>query len=63
MVTRLPGTFGSACELIGSTTSSVEPAGSLLAHSGSITAEIASIVDGSALPMTKAQARPAITAR
>src|SRR5437660_916846 len=46
MVTRLPGTFGSACEEIGSTT-----------------AEIASIVDGKALPITKAQARPAMMAR
>jgi hypothetical protein len=63
MVTRLPGTFGSACEEIGSTVSSVEPAGSLLAQSGSMIAEIASIVDGNALPRTKAQARPAMTAR
>ena len=58
MVTRLPGTFGSACEEIGSTTSCVEPAESLFMHSGSITAEIAAMVDGSILPMTKAQARP-----
>jgi hypothetical protein len=58
----LPGTFGSACDVIGSTTSCVEPADAV-AQSGSITAEIASMVDGSALPMTKAQARPAMTAR
>src|SRR6476661_9983854 len=61
MVTRLPGTFGSACEEIGSTTS-CEPV-TLLAQSGSMMAETASIVVGSILPMTKAQARPATMAR
>ena len=63
MVTRFPGTWGSASEPIGSTVSSEEPVGALLAHSGAITAEMASIVDGNALPITKAQARPAMTAR
>src|SRR4029450_5839158 len=62
MVTRLPATFGKACEEIGSTTSCVEPL-ALLAQSGSMIAETASMVDGSALPMTKAQARPAMMAR
>ena len=33
------------------------------AHNGSITAVIASIAVGSALPISKAQARPAMTAR
>src|SRR5262245_60888814 len=60
MVTRLPGTFGKACEAIGSTTS-CDPV-TLLAHSGSMIAETASMVDGSALPMTMAQARPAAMA-
>ena len=50
MVTRLPGTFGSACEPIGSTV--IEPADRggtrFLRSSGAITAEIASIVDGKA---------------
>ena len=57
METRLPATFGNACDEIGSTTS-CEPV-TLFAHSGSMIAETASMVDGSALPMTKAQARPA----
>ena len=39
------------------------PAGSLTAHSGSMMVEIASIVEGNALPITNAQARPATTAR
>ena len=63
MVTRLPGTLGSAYEPIGSTVSSADPGDSLLAQSGAITAEMTSIVDGKALPITKAQARPAMTAR
>jgi hypothetical protein len=42
--------------------SSVDPAGSLAAHNGSTTADIASIASGNALPTTNAQARPAITA-
>src|SRR6185436_6312517 len=62
MVTRLPATFGSACDEIGSTTSCVEPL-TLLAQSGSMIAETASMVDGSALAVTKAQARPAMMAR
>ena len=57
-----PGTFGNACDEIGSMTSCVEPV-TLLAQSGSMIAETASMVAGSALPMTKAQARPAMTAR
>src|SRR5260370_11281855 len=48
---------------MGSTVSRVDPGGSLEAHSGSITAEIASMVDGKALPTTNAKARPAMTAR
>ena len=43
--------------------SSLTGEGALLAHSGSMIAAIASIVDGSVFPITKAQARPAITAR
>src|ERR1700722_16499507 len=63
MVTRLPGTLGKACELIGSTVSSLDPVGSLLEHSGATTVEIASIASGSALAIRNAQARPAMTAR
>src|SRR5215216_231669 len=63
MVTRLPGTLGRAYEPMGSTISRAEPAGSLDTQSGSIMVEIASIVDGNALAVTNAQARPKMTAR
>ncbi len=62
IVTRLPGTFGSAYEPIGSTVSSAEPAGSLTAQSGSATLESVSITTGSAFPIRNAQASPAKTA-
>jgi len=61
-VTRLPGTFGSACEAIGSTVSSDEPVAAAM-QSGSITVEMMSRVTGSAFAMRKAQARPAMMAR
>ncbi len=53
MVTRLPGTFGNACEAISSTLSSgLDAAGLLSAHSGATIAEIASIDTGKASPST-----------
>jgi len=58
----LPGTFGKACEAIGSTVSSADPAGSLTAHSGATTLESVSIMTGNVLPITNAQASPAMAA-
>ncbi len=59
---RLPGTFGSACDVISSTLSPGEAAFALVTQSGAIVVEIASIVTGSALPIAKAQAKPPSTA-
>src|SRR3954471_8026791 len=55
--------FGSACEAIGSTVSSGEPADAALMQNGSITLEMTSRVSGSAFTIRKAQVRPAIMAR
>src|ERR1700722_10105272 len=63
MVTRLPGTFGTRGEPIGSTTPSGDPAGSLAMQIGSGMAAITSMANGTDIPSRKAQARPAKTAR
>src|SRR6185437_13763754 len=62
MVTRLPGTFGSAYEAISSTLSSADPSVLFAAQRGTRAVGIACVVSGNNLPARSAQASPAAIA-